>query len=484
MPRGRGRLGLASIRVALSAAAVACAPTGACSKSDPPAVATLSQAPAAVSRTTGGGAVPAAPAFDPPPPRTGPVRIAEATAAHDAVQTAMWDGPLPDSELVHFTPVARGTQAAFHAALRALAAGERDRVRVVFYGASSVAGDRYTAYLRRYLQHRFGDGGMGFAAVVPLWRWHRHDVVRLEANTKQWRIEHAQRKTGKLDGRYGLLGASAHATSKWARTKLWGKRDAAEVHRAELWFLAQPGGGTAKLTWLGHEQTLDTKAEAPRAAYLEVRAAKPMPPALELAVAGDGEVRVFGAVFERDDPGVVVDELGIGGTRAANHVLWDEPIWREQIQRRAPDLWILAYGANEAVDEDEPIEVYRESLEAVMERFARAVPDASCLLLGPVDFRMEDEQGEWVERPRCTEILEIQREVAAAHGCAFFDLKAMMGGADSMNAWVEADEPLAKPDHLHLTPLGYMQVGRTLTDAIMADYDDPPPGAPSASPRP
>jgi len=381
------------------------------------------------------------------------------------------------SELVHFAPVLRGAAQQpplqhFHAALRT----GGDKVRIAFYGASSVAADRYTGYLRHYLQARFGDGGPGFVAVVPLWRWHRHGAVRVTA-TKHWRVEHAQRKTGKLDGRYGLLGASVHSGNKRAKTTVAARKGATPVDSVELWYLAQPDGGTAAVSVNGQSMTLDTGSPEFSPAYLAAEGFAPGPVALTIKPTGDGEVRLFGAVLERAGPGVVVDALGIGGTRAANMVLWDPPVWRDNLQRRDPALWVLAYGANESVDEDEPIATYRANLEDVMARLAAAAPEASCLLVGPVDFQREvtEPAPAWVERERCTDIIQVQREVAAAAGCGFFDAKAMMGGDGSMDAWSTAEPPLAKADHLHYTPLGYTHLGRVLTDAIMADFDDPPP---------
>jgi lysophospholipase L1-like esterase len=186
-------------------------------------------------------------------------------------------------------------------------------------------------------------------------------------------------------------------------------------------------------------------------------------------------VRLFGAVLETDAPGVVVDNLGLGGTRAANHLDWDEALWLDGIRRRAPDLYVLAYGANESIDEDEPIETYRANLGAVLGRFRQALPGSSCLLVGPQDYPMQEEgaadDAPWLPRARLSAIVDVQRDVAGAAGCGFFDTRAMMGGEGSMQAWVAAEPPLAKPDHLHLTPLGYLHLGRVLSDAIMAEYD-------------
>jgi lysophospholipase L1-like esterase len=385
---------------------------------------------------------------------------------------------------VHFAPIedpsGRALQA-FHAALRDLKQdpGEDKKVRVAFYGASSVAADRYTGYLRGYLQQRFGDGGVGFVTLVPLWRWHRHDAVRLDAS-KHWRIEHGQRKEGKLDGFYGLLGASAHTTKKNARSTLHAKGSAVskitDSDTFALQYLEQPGGGTLSLSFPkpAAPHTIATAGARTQLQTAEVPLPDTFTP-MTLRASGDGEVRVMGGIFERDQPGVVVDALGIGGTRSANLVNWDVPSWTAALRARAPALYVLAYGANESVDEDEPIEVYRENLEAVLDRFAAAVPDASCVLVGPVDYPLKDEETEaWGVRPRLRQILETQREVAAARGCGFFDTARLTGGLDSMPAWVAADPKLAKDDHLHLTPLGYLHFGRVLSDALMADFDGEP----------
>ncbi len=409
-----------------------------------------------------------------------------ASAAHAAVQTAMNGEALGAHPNVHFAPIEDPSGVAlraFHASLRDLAQHPVDgkKVRVAFYGASSVAADRYPAYLRGYLQHRFGDGGVGFVTLVPLWRWHRHDALRIDAN-KHWRIEHGQREQGKLDGFYGLLGASAHNTHKRARATIIPKQSAisklTDSDSFAVQYLAQPEGGTFTLSFgkgkKAPSQTFETKAEQPTLRTVPATLPETFMP-MTISVADDGEVRIMGGIFERDQAGVVVDALGIGGTRSANMLNWDTPMWTQTLQERAPSLYLLAYGANESVDEDEPIEVYRENLEAVLARFAAAAPEASCVLVGPVDYPLKDEETEsWGVRPRLREILTAQRELAKAAGCGFFDTTRLTGGLESMPDWVGADPKLAKDDHLHLTALGYLHFGRVLSDALMADYDGTP----------
>jgi lysophospholipase L1-like esterase len=373
-----------------------------------------------------------------------------------------------------FEAVESSTDAAplehFHDALRELRAG-RDpdgKVRVLMYGASHTDADVYPHYLRTYLQQRFGDGGHGFVHVAKPWRWYGHVDVAVEGGAR-WKTEHAQRRDARADGYFGLLGASLATRDKKASGRVT-FRNGTVASNFEIYFLAQPRGGSFTVFADGREiATVKTAAAEPRAGYYAFE----LPEAeheIEVRPRGNGEIRLFGMTAERLTQGVVVDTLGIGGTRASNILRWDEAVWADNVRRRAPDLYVLAYGTNEATDE-QPIGVYEADLRAVIERFARAAPEASCLLVGPGDFPMQTEQGSFAPRPRVSEIVQAQARVAAELGCGFWDTLAFMGGDLSMVQWANAVPPMAKSDHIHLTRRGYVRMGMALTDAMMLEFD-------------
>ncbi len=360
----------------------------------------------------------------------------------------------------------------FHEALRELAAGQDDdgKVRVLVYGASHTQADVYPGYLRAYLQSRFGNGGQGFVSLVKVNRWFRYADWNID-ETKGWKCEHAQRSSSRKDGYYGLLGACGSATSKRDKTTLVPRSDSATASNYELWYLAQPGGGRLDLLVDGTKQaTVDTDAKQIGPGYhpFTVPAGSHE---VQVRAKGDGEIRLFGMVMETDTPGVVVDTLGIAGTRAANMLKWDQAIWTDNVQHRDPDLYILAYGTNEATDEDQSMDAYRRNLREVLTRLRAAAPDASCLLLGPGDFPREIEEDVWVPRPRVAQIVEAQRDIAYEMGCGFWDAVAFMGGVNSMHTWATARPQMASRDHIHLTKRGYVRMGMAVTDAMMASFD-------------
>ena len=141
------------------------------------------------------------------------------------------------------------------------------------------------------------------------------------------------------------------------------------------------------------------------------------------------------------------------------------------LARRNPDLIVLAYGTNEATDEDQSMASYRADLREVVTRLQKAAPKASCLLVGPGDFPREVDADVWTVRPRLLQIVEAQRDIAYELGCGFWDMLAFMGGSNSMHTWATSQPQMASRDHIHLTKRGYVRMGMVLTDALMSDFD-------------
>ena len=269
-------------------------------------------------------------------------------------------------------------------------------------------------------------------------------------------------------------GASGHSSRSAAWTRI-SPRDAddpnAQASKFEIQYVAHPGGGKFKVLADGKKiATVDAKSKTPGLG--RHRFELPLGAhTIEIRPAGNGEVRLLGMIAERDDPGVVVDTLGISGTRAANMLRWDEDIWAASIKARDPALYTLFYGTNEATDTHQSMSEYRRELKQTLQRFKRAVPEASCLIIGPGDFPREEEEGVWVTRPRVLEIVAAQREIAYEMGCGFWDSMEFMGGPGSMHVWATAKPQMGSRDHIHFTRRGYVRLGMAVTDAIMATFD-------------
>lgn len=363
----------------------------------------------------------------------------------------------------------------FHAALRA-AEEKRGQARIVYYGASHVAADIYTDVIRTRLQTRFGEAGIGFALPAKPLPHYRNAGINFEYSNG-WSGVHV--KAGDpLEDYYGLAGMyvvpAGRRPARSAFTTRGHDGVNAFANTFELYYWKQPEGGRVRLTV--DNKTVDIKTASRSVGPGYERLTVPDGPhRVELATRGDGPVRIFGMAMDRDKPGVILDTLGIPGSRAKTHLLWDEELYREHLARRRPDLVVLAYGTNESGDDGQPIEEYAAELRRVVERVRETVPKASCLLVGPSDRPKSTDAGTYSERPRTAQIVQTQREVASEFGCGFFDLVAFMGGPMSMLDWCDGEPPLGASDHVHFTRGGYEALGNVLYEALLTGYRAPAP---------
>jgi len=144
----------------------------------------------------------------------------------------------------------------FFEALAAVEDGEPGRiVRILHWGDSTIAGDGITGTVRARMQARFGDGGPGFLSVHfdPRWsyrpgiaRWPKGDWETLSITF-----------AGAPTARYGLAGtvSTAPLDCESCTSSVGGRKidDAwQKLHRFDLFFQAQPEGGTLSAVPKGH----------------------------------------------------------------------------------------------------------------------------------------------------------------------------------------------------------------------------------------
>jgi len=397
-------------------------------------------------------------------------------AAPDAVPPA---APAP-SPLHNSAALRRFYEALAHLDDRAAS----DDVRIVQFGDSHTAADMETGAVRRALQTRFGDGGRGFVAIGRPYAPYVQDAVRA-GMSREWltSLKPPRGRPGATDGCYGLSGScilgAAHGGRAWVDV-------AAPTARIEVSYLEQPAGGSFEVYVDDVRKVrIATRSRAVTSAFRAID----VPEAshhVEVRTGGDGAVRLFGVALDRPTAGVTLDALGINGARVTTALGWNEAHMADQLRHRDPDLVIVAYGTNESGD-DTPKAVYERQVVDLLGRVSRATPAAACLLLGPPDRAILTPAG-WATSPKLVEIVESQRAVAEAAGCAFYDQLQAMGGPGTIAAWADQQPPRARRDRVHLLREGYTQLGEAFAAEIERSYaawrteTGRPPAAPPADP--
>ena len=360
---------------------------------------------------------------------------------------------------------------AFYAALARTAQGREGAItRIAHWGDSTIAADDVTGTLRRRFQKRFGDAGHGFLLVGKGTLPYRHKDVEWD-QPKTWNVQSCISDERK-DGRYGYGGILQRGGrgAKAPMVTVEKGRIGLAMSRFELWYQAHPDGGTIDVTVDGGApQAVPTKAQATEDRWFKVDLPDG-PHQVTLKVAGGGDARVYGVSMERGGPGVVYDSLGIVGARANRLLNLDPAHLGEQVRYRSPDLLVIAFGGNEAGDERMNMEKYREGLAKVVRAVRAGRPEASCLLMAPLDQGEVGPRGGVRTMPTIPKIVESQRQVAAEEGCAFFDTWKAMGGNGAMGRWYKSRPRLGWGDYRHASPAGYEVIGNLFYKALLKGF--------------
>ncbi|EDM77098.1 hypothetical protein PPSIR1_19684 [Plesiocystis pacifica SIR-1] len=342
--------------------------------------------------------------------------------------------------------------------------------RVLHWGDSAIGIDGIPGAIRARMQGRFGNAGHGFHLLTPPNTSYRHREVEFEHNDKWKKCFIIQRCKG--DGRYGLGGATVWslggAQSRFAPDDKYG---GGKVSRFDLAYLAHPKGGKLELRVdRGEPVVLDTRTEGElvedRFHTLEVEDGDHE---LTVRAAGGGQSRAYGVTLERDVPGVVWDGLALVGAFTNRLGEFDEGHLRAQLDHRDPALAVFMFGGNDMIRASMTQAQYEQEFSEVVQLVRRADPDLACLIMAPLDHG-EREGVRIVSRPIVPMLVDAQRNVAKAEGCAFFDTWSAMGGEGSAGRWFKQKPRLMSGDLGHATMKGHVVIGELVFRAILEQY--------------
>ncbi|MDP8223515.1 MAG: GDSL-type esterase/lipase family protein [Candidatus Lernaella stagnicola] len=338
----------------------------------------------------------------------------------------------------------------FYEALAATARGEKGAItRILHYGDSLVVVDFVTGQARRRLQAQFGDAGHGYMLVGKPWPWYQHWDVSFRTSSS-WFVDGIM-KPKTRGGYYGLgayafdgTGPQQYINFGTSRKGVFGRR----AGHFEVHYLQQPNGGSFQVLVDGVAHSTVKTAGTTRKSRVHKVTASDGPHKFRVQCVGDGKVRLFGVVLERDTPGVVYDTLGINGGRMRTLERINPQIWAEQLRLRNPHLVILNFGTNESEDVGRPLPTVENDYLRVLQTVRAAVPQASCLVMAPPDRADRGPNG-LTTKPIIPKLVARQRSAALKAGCAFYDTYEAMGGHGAMARWYRTRPRLCAGDMTH-----------------------------------
>jgi len=337
-------------------------------------------------------------------------------------------------------------------------------VRIVVLGNSLIATDGVVSMVRERLIERLGSAGRGQLLADRLGSWGPR--IRTGTAAGKWGLSTVG-ILKPLKQPHGLSGAQHQALSKNASTRYSLHGDTkAEV----LWFAEKPKGQLAVEIDGARVSTVDALPEGKvQRTQIDLPAESHV---LKLVFPQAGPV-VQGVVLEREGRGLVMDTFGVPSVDASLYLRTDEALFIEQLREREPSLVMVMLGGNEvkrlAWGRTE-LETIERDLKALLARIHTAVPNASCLVVSPIDsVRGPTARLPYEQRPELDGYLAIQKRIALEDHCAYFDLFGAMGGPGSLKRF--RARGLVHDDLVHPRGKGLDLLGELTVSAMLRAYD-------------
>lgn len=342
-----------------------------------------------------------------------------------------------------------------------------EQVRVMHYGDSQIEADRITRLVRNELQKSFGGYGPGLIApveIVPTGAI----VQSADDAWKRFTI-YGKKDSSITHQRYGVLGSFAQNDSTPARLNFAPSRMGhALVKRYDQVRLFYTNADEdAQLVVSKNDSTiLSRNLKADSASHT-----------LNLPIhSGLGEVTMeiqdasveIQALSFESKKGLLVDNIPMRGSSGTIFRKIDRKQFAQQLKTLNPSLVLLQYGGNSVpyVRDSTQASNYGKWMRSQIRLFQQVLPEAAIIVIGPSDMATKID-GEFTTYPYLEAVRDALKSAALDLGCGYWDLYEVMGGRNSMEAWVAADPPLAGPDYVHFTPKGANKVAELFMKALM-----------------
>ncbi len=347
-------------------------------------------------------------------------------------------------------------------AFRAMERADSACVHVFHYGDSQIEGDRITQIIRDSLQSLFGGSGPG---MLPLWQPIACRTV-------------SQSLTDSVATYYaaGIMGRRASHDRYGAMAQMAEMRGERVTMRIEA--VGKGHGGYRSVTaFVGHVTdtmtlTLDSlspRKVAPSEGLATATWRTSARNALRLTLQGRGEV--YGIEVD-GGCGVTVTNIPMRGADGLFLQRIDKSLMRAMMRKVRTRLVIMEFGGNALpmISDTAAVTRYCNGIGGQIDRMKELCPEARIIFIGPADMSVKI-NGALQTHPQLPDLTAKLAKTCDEHGVAFWDMYDVMGGWNSMIAWVDHTPQLAGTDYVHFTTRGANRIASILWKAIKMNYD-------------
>ncbi|MBQ6097458.1 MAG: hypothetical protein IJK99_06885 [Bacteroidales bacterium] len=342
-------------------------------------------------------------------------------------------------------------------------------VRVLHYGDSQIEQDRISCRLRERLQMVFGGGGPG---MLPL----RQPIPTISFNQSttgaiQGLSTYGDSTFSRSNGNYGPMLRCWRLTggatmSLYASKGNHAAEKAGRFSSIKVLYNNRPGPLSVSMHNRKGAGDFSASSAKPGIGLLSWQM-DTVTSSASLTLSGTADI--YGILVD-DGYGVAVDNISMRGVSGHQFKMVNFDQLAESYRLLDIGMIIMQFGGNSVpyLKNEKTIDNYCKHLGEQIDFVRRACPEAVILFVGPSDMSTKV-GGQLATYPMLPTVVEKLREMANAHGAAYWSIYDAMGGHNSMITWVK--NGYAGPDYIHFTHKGARIMGDYLSDALHNVYE-------------
>ncbi|WP_312382379.1 SGNH/GDSL hydrolase family protein [Atlantibacter subterraneus] len=352
----------------------------------------------------------------------------------------------PDGQLMNYG------DPAWNSFATKLTQSRESKVHLFQLGDSHTAADLMSGPLRDHFQQKYGDGGPGFISPLPV-PGNRYSHVHFSRDSG-WALTTSRKNSGQ---NFSLGGNIAQPIREQNQASFSLTDGQASLHVQALY--RTQGNSELKLQNVSHPLK-DTGGQWVFSPSYNINSP------VSFSLSSQGNPALGGWMLTRPGGGVILSAAGINGAQISMLNKWQSG-WQQTLAQLQPDMVILAYGTNEAFNDDLDINAYQTLLTEQVSMLRRQLPDTVIMLIGPGSSVMHKQAAQCAAREpaKLRAVVAAQRDVARQEKLLFWDWYSFMGGPCGIDRW--AERGLARPDRVHLSADGY----KKSADALWEQFD-------------
>lgn len=344
---------------------------------------------------------------------------------------------------------------------------KKESVYIMHYGDSQIEGDRITGYLRNKLHEKFGGSGPGLVPAIQLIP--SASIQQICSDTLQSFFASGMMGRRASHNRYGALAQVVNTynntdtvnfafTSRNSRnfrhiTLFAGQIDSSlnatlQTNSAHI--------GSRKIEKCNSTQSVSWSLNQPLQS-------------LNINICGIAEI--YGFAIDGGS-GVSICNVPLRGSDGTFFSRMNVNGLSTMLNKLNTRLIILEFGGNALPEIKDTADVNRfEKAFAQQIKFMTNIcPKAKIMVIGPADMSVKV-NGELQTHPMLKQTIAAMQKAAVNNNAAFWNMYEVMGGYNSMIAWVDNKPAWAATDYIHFTVKGANRIAEILWESMMKYYE-------------